>query len=431
LSVDAGAGLRALAAKINARVVKDGLSLDNALERSPQPAARDVALLWSLSYGVLRWHHRVQWQASELLERPLKARDAKLAALLRLGLFQLQWLRVPDHAAVSATVAAAQQIGAGRAKGLVNAVLRRFLRERSELDRRMVDAPRAVASHPDWLLDTIKSDWPAKWPEIVAANNQTPPMWLRVNRCRIERAAYLEMLAAAGIAIASDYPSNGAIQLAVPQAMSTLPGFDDGLVSVQDAAAQLAPEYLELEPGQRVLDACAAPGGKSAHILEVCPDLAELVVLDRDARRLASVVETFDRLGHRGTVIEGDAAEPSAWWDGRPFQRILLDAPCSAFGVIRRHPDIKVLRRLDDVRRVSVAQRQLLHALWPMLATGGRMVYATCTITARETTAQISGFLEETPGAELAGPGPGLGRQILPGEANTDGFYYACLNKKE
>jgi len=423
--------LRALAAQVNARVVRNGLSLENALEQSPQPAARDVALLRSLSYGVLRWHHRVQWQAGELLERPLKARDAELAALLRLGLFQLQWLRIPDHAAVSATVAAAQQIGAGRAKGLVNAVLRRFLRERSDLDQQMVDEPRALASHPDWLLDTIKSDWPDKWQEIVAANNQMPPMWLRVNHCRIERAAYLDMLAAAGIVTASADSADGAIQLAEPQPMGTLPGFDEGLVSVQDAAAQLAPGYLDLEPGQRVLDACAAPGGKSAHILESCPELAELVILDRNARRLATVVETFDRLGHRGTLIEGDAAEPSAWWDGRPFQRILLDAPCSAFGVIRRHPDIKVLRRLEDVRQVSVAQRQLLHALWPLLAVGGKMLYATCTITATETTAQISGFLEETPGAELAGPGPGLGRQILPGEANADGFYYACLKKKE
>jgi 16S rRNA (cytosine967-C5)-methyltransferase len=423
--------LRALAAQVNARVVRNGLSLENALERSPQPATRDVALLRSLSYGVLRWHHRVQWQVGELLERPLKARDAELAALLRIGLFQLQWLRVPDHAAVSATVAAAQQIGAGRAKGLVNAVLRRFLRERSDLDRRMADEPRALRSHPDWLLATIKADWPDSWQEIVAANNQMPPMWLRVNQCRIERAAYLDMLATAGIATASVDPAEGAILLAEPQPMGTLPGFDDGLVSVQDAAAQLAPGYLALEPGQRVLDACAAPGGKSAHILESCPELAELVVLDRNARRLEAVVETFDRLGHRGTLIEGDAAEPSAWWDGRPFQRILLDAPCSAFGVIRRHPDIKVLRRLEDVRQVSVAQRRLLRALWPLLAAGGKMLYATCTITATETTAQISGFLEETPGAELAGSGPGLGRQILPGEANADGFYYACINKKE
>lgn len=431
LSAESGAELRALAARINARVIRDGLALENAFAKSPQPAPRDLGLLRSLSYGVLRWHHRVQWQAAELLSRPLKARDAELAALLRLGLFQLQWLRIPAHAVVSATVAAAQLLGAGRAKGLVNAVLRRFLRERGELDRRMADVAGALASHPGWLLDAIKSDWPENWQEIVAANNQTPPMWLRVNRRRIERSEYLKMLAASGIATESASLTDCAILLVEPQAMSTLPGFDDGLVSIQDAAAQLAPGYLQLEPGLRVLDACAAPGGKSAHILESCPEIAELVALDRDAERLATVREAFDRLGHRGTVIQGDAAEPSGWWDGRPFERILLDAPCSALGVIRRHPDIKVLRRPEDVERNSAVQQQLLLALWPLLSPGGKMLYVTCTISARENEGRVSGFVEEISDAEPAGPGPGLGRQILPGEANMDGFYYACLKKKE
>ena len=430
LSADSGAELRALAARINARVIRDGLTLENAFAKSPQPAARDLALLRSLSYGVLRWHHRVQWQAGELLSRPLQARNAELAALLRLGLFQLQWSRIPAHAAVSATVAAAQQLGAGRAKGLVNAVLRRFLRERAELDRRVADAPAALASHPGWLLDAIKSDWPEHWQEVVVANNQTPPMWLRVNQRRIERADYLKILAAADIATEPACPTDCAIQLAEPQAMSTLPGFDDGLVSIQDAAAQLAPGYLQLAPGQRVLDACAAPGGKSAHILESCPALAELVVLDRDAERLTTVREAFARLDLSGTVIQGDAAEPSVWWDGRAFERILLDAPCSALGVIRRHPDIKVLRRLEDVERISAVQRRLLLALWPLLAPGGIMLYATCTILTQENESQVSGFLKEISDAELVGPGPGLGRQILPGEANMDGFYYACLKKK-
>ena len=431
LSTDAGVELRALAARINASVVRDGLSLESALDKSPRPAVRDLGLLRSLSFGVLRWHHRVQWQATELLDRPLKARDGELAALLRVGLFQLQWLRIPDHAAVSATVAAAQRIGVGHAKGVVNAVLRRFLRERVDLDRRMAGSPEALASHPGWLLDVIKSDRAKNWQEIVAANNQAPPMWLRINRRRIERGDYLTMLAAAGIATEPDSPVDSAIRLAEPQAMSTLPGFGDGLVSVQDAAAQLAPSYLHLEPRLRVLDACAAPGGKSAHILESCPGLAELVVLDRDAGRLATAREAFERLGHRATVIQGDAAEASAWWDGRPFERILLDTPCSALGVIRRHPDIKVLRRLENVERISAAQRRLLLALWPLLAPGGSMLYVTCTIVRQENEDQISGFLREVPGAELTGPGPGLGRQILPGEANMDGFYYACLKKKE
>ncbi len=430
LFADTGAALRALAARINTRVIRDGLTLESALQKSPQPAARDVALLRSLSYGVLRWHHRVQWQVAELLSRPLQARDAELAALLRLGLFQLQWLRIPAHAAVSATVAAAQHVGAGRAKGLVNAVLRRFLRDRGELDRRMADASGALASHPGWLLEAIKSDWPENWQEIVAANNQAPPMWLRVNQRRIARTDYLTMLTASGIVTELACPTDCAIQLVVPQAMSTLPGFDDGLVSIQDAAAQFTPGYLQLAPGLRVLDACAAPGGKSAHILESCPELAELVVLDRDAERLATVREAFARLGHHATVIQGDATEPSAWWDGRTFDRILLDAPCSALGVIRRHPDIKVLRRFGDVERVSAVQRRLLLALWPLLAPRGIMLYVTCTIVIQENEGQVSGFLEEIPGAELTGPGPGVGRQIFPGEANMDGFYYACLKKK-
>ncbi|MCZ6584807.1 MAG: 16S rRNA (cytosine(967)-C(5))-methyltransferase RsmB [Gammaproteobacteria bacterium] len=431
LSADAGAALRALAARINTHVIRDGLTLESALKKSPQPPARDSALLLSLSYGVLRWHHRVQWQVAELLSRPLKTRDAELAALLRLGLFQLQWLRIPAHAAVSATVAAAQHVGAGRAKGLVNAVLRRFIRERSELDRRMADASGALASHPGWLLDAIKSAWPENWQEVVAANNRTPPMWLRVNQRRIARTDYLTMLAASDIATEPACPTDSAIQLTEPQAMSTLPGFDDGLVSIQDAAAQLAPGYLQLEPGLRVLDACAAPGGKSAHILEFCPELAELVVLDRDAERLATVREAFARLNHRGTVVQGDAAEPLAWWDGRSFDRILLDAPCSALGVIRRHPDIKVLRRPEDVERISAVQRRLLLALWPLLAPGGIMLYVTCTIVKQENENQVSGFVNEISDAELVGPGAGAGRQILPGEANMDGFYYACLKKKE
>ncbi len=431
MSNDSGAELRALAARINKRVVRDGLSLDRALAESPQPASKDLALLRSLSYGVLRWHHRIEWQIAQLLSRPLKVRDAELAGLLRLGLFQLQWLRVPDHAAVSATVDAAEQLGVGRAKGLINAVLRRFLRERNELDQRMLEVPSAVTSHPDWLLAVFKSDWPAQWQSIVDANNELPPMWLRVNGRRIACADYLKLLVAADIATAPADPGGSAIQLLEPQPASSLPGFEDGLVSVQDAAAQLAAGYLALGPGLRVLDACAAPGGKSAHILEFCPELTEVTVLDRDAERLVTLREAFARLGHDGTIIDGDATLPSVWWDGRPFDRILLDAPCSALGVVRRHPDIKILRRPGDIATICVTQRQLLHSLWPLLAPGGRLLYTVCTVTKQEACGQISGFLDETPDAELAGPGAGKGCQILPGEANMDGFYYACIDKKE
>jgi len=429
LEAEAGSGVRALAAKVNAAVVRDGMSLEKALDRVSLSDVRDFSLLRSISYGALRWHHRLQWQVEQLLARPIKARDAKLAALLRIGLFQLQWLRVPDHAAVSATVAAAQQIGAGRAKGLVNAVLRRFLREREALDQRLLEDEEAQTSHPAWLVECLKSEQPQGWAKVLQANNRLPPMWLRINRLRTSRADYLHALSVAGIAVEPDSPTESAILLQEAQAMKTLPGYAEGLVSVQDAAAQLAPSYLDLKPGQRVLDACAAPGGKSAHILETCPDLVELVVLDQDAARLSAVQDSFFRLGHRATVIEGDAADPAAWWNGQPFERILLDAPCSALGVVRRHPDIKLLRRQDDIERICAAQNRFLTALWPLLAPGGLLLYVTCTLLNVETTGQISAFLAKTPDAELANVPTGGSRQIWTGEANMDGFYYACLRK--
>lgn len=425
-----GAGARALAARVNANVVRDGLSLERALKESRQPSSRDASLVRALCYGSLRWHHRLQWQADQLLNRPLKAADAELAALLRLGLYQLQWLRVPDHAAVAATVAAAQSLGKANAKGLVNAVLRRFLRERDVLSRRMHDVPEAQTSHPGWILDRVMSDWPDAWPDVVDANNQLPPMWLRVNARRATREEYLAALSAAGIGAEVTNSLPHAVLLDEPQPMQLLPGFSDGLVSVQDAGAQLAAGLLAPEPGQRVLDACAAPGGKAAHILESYPDLGELVALDRDADRLAVVAEQFERLGLEAPLICGDAASPGDWWDGRPFDRILLDAPCTALGVIRRHPDIKLLRRADDIAHLAATQRVFLKSLWPLLAPGGRLLYATCTILKEENQHQIRRFLDETPAARGGEPQPST-RQIMPGEANMDGFYYACVDKTE
>jgi 16S rRNA (cytosine967-C5)-methyltransferase len=401
------------------------------MAKAARPAARDAALLRSMSSGVLRWHHRLQWQVSELLDRPLKAKDAELAALIRLGLFQLQWLRVPDHAAVSATVGAAEQLGRARAKGLVNAVLRRFLRERETLEQRMAEVPEALESYPSWMLDSLQADWPGQWRAITAAGNELPPMWLRVNESRISRSDYLGLLNEAEIAVTESEATRSAMLLKEPRPMESLPGYSDGLVAVQDAAAQLAAGYLALAPGQRVLDACAAPGGKSAHILETCPDIAELVTLDRDPGRLAALRESLARLGHEPGIIEGDGSQPSTWWDGQAFDRILLDAPCSALGVIRRHPDIKVRRQQRDVDQATEAQRELLERLWPLLAPGGMMLYAVCTTTHSETDRQIAEFLENTPDARLIGPGERQGRQILPGEANMDGFYYACLYKNE
>jgi 16S rRNA (cytosine967-C5)-methyltransferase len=424
-----GAQVRAAAAEVGARVVRDRVSLEDALAALPALPERDAALIKALAFGLCRWHHRLQWQASQLLSRPLSRRDVVLAALLRVGLLQLQTMRVPDHAAVSATVDAAALVGAARAKGLVNAVLRRFLRERSRLDGVMASVPAALHSHPEWIIEALRSDWPDDWQSMLAANNSPPPMWLRVNTRRVSREEYLRRLTAAGID--AQVPSDGsaAVLLAEPRPMSQLPGYDSGDVSVQDAAAQLAAELLDLAAGLRVLDACAAPGGKAAHMLELCPELGELWALDRDAARLDTVRKTLRRLGLDAKLVHADATQTREWWDGKPFDRILIDAPCSALGVVRRHPDIKLLRSPADVERVATLQADLLTALWPLLGDGGRIVYATCTVLHRENRDQVRRFLDTTPGAELAPSRPPL--QIKPGEANRDGFYYACIDKQE
>jgi 16S rRNA (cytosine967-C5)-methyltransferase len=424
----AGAEVRAAAARLVAHIIDARVPVEEALTAAP-PVGRDQPLLAALVYGALRWHHRLEWQTSRLLTRPIKAQHTELAALLRVGLLQLQELRVPPHAAVSATVDAAALLGERAAGGLVNAVLRRFQREREQLARDAEQVPAARFSHPAWLIEALRNDWPDAWQAILDANNVPPPMWLRVNRLRTSRSAYLGKLEAAGIAATTPADSDSAVLLEVPQAAESLPGFAAGEVSIQDVAAQRAAKLLELRPGQRVLDACAAPGGKTGHILESCPELAEVWALDRDAARLERVADNLRRLGVAARLVAADATRPAEWWDGRPFDRILLDAPCSALGVIRRHPDIKVLRRPADIDRVVSLQAQLLGTLWPLLAPGGRLVYATCTVLKRENDAQMHAFR----GSEGA-PGPGAGcdittHQTLPGEARGDGFYYASVLK--
>jgi 16S rRNA (cytosine967-C5)-methyltransferase len=426
---DPGVAVRALAARLNARVVARGESLstlEGAVEQFP---ARDRPLLRAMLLGSLRWHHRFEWQLGLLLERPLKARDDVLGALLRIGLTQLAVLRVPDHAAVSATVAAAVQLGLAHAKGLVNAVLRRYLREREAIELQTQGNRVAWYSHPEWLISALEADWPRAFQAVLEANNRLPPLWLRVNRRRIGRDAYLAQLQAVGLTATSDSGAPDALLLAAPCPVEQLPGFSDGLVSVQDAAAQAAVDLLQLGPGQRVLDACAAPGGKTAHMLERCHELAAVVALDRDLERLGSVKENLDRLGLEATLVGGDATDPRAWFDGRAFDRILLDAPCSATGVVRRHPDIKLLRREADIPALAAAQGRMLDALWPLLAAGGRLVYGTCSVLRAENDAVTAAFAAGTPDARLPDFGSREHFQLLPGEANTDGFYYACLTK--
>jgi len=422
----AGAQVRAVAAELVARVIDERVTVDDLLPE-PRVAARDQPLLGALVFGALRWHHRLEWLAARLLTRPLQRRETALAALLRVGLLQLTELRVPAHAAVSATVDAAALLGSPHAAGLVNAVLRRFQRERERLLRDQEASIEARFSHPEWIVDALRHDYPEDWSRILDAGNELPPMWLRVNTLQTTRAAYLAKLEASGL---KGWPGDvaTAVRLEEPVAVAALPGFDAGEVSVQDLSAQRAAELLELTPGQRVLDACAAPGGKTGHILEVAAGRCEVWALDRDAARLEMVGENLKRLGLSATLVAGDATAPSDWWNGTPFDRILLDAPCSALGVIRRHPDIKVLREQGDVDRVVTLQATMLKALWPLLAPGGLLVYATCTVLKRENDEQIAAFrcVDATiePNALKS-----ASRQLLPGEAGGDGFYYAWLRK--
>jgi 16S rRNA (cytosine967-C5)-methyltransferase len=430
---------RSLAATAVAAVTGRGVSLDDALPvalaRLERPA--DAGLVRELAYGALRWRFRYEPLLAALLARPLKARDADIHALLLVGLYQLLEMRVPDHAAVGETVGGAAALGKGWARGLVNATLRNFLRDRDALLARADADPAVRHAHPAWLAARFAADWPADWEAMLAANNARAPMTVRVNTRRSSREALREMLARADIQAEPVAVATDALSLAAPVDVAALPGFDAGLVSVQDAAAQLAADVVDAHPGMRVLDACAAPGGKTGHLLERTPELGALVAVDQSETRLTRVRDNLDRLGLDATLVAADASTPSQWWDRRPFDRILLDAPCSATGVIRRHPDIKSLRREADIARLAAEQARLLDSLWPLLAPGGKLIYASCSVLAAENAEQVAAFVarhSDVRAAELPtawGRTAGPGRQILPGEHGMDGFYYACLEKRD
>lgn len=413
--------IRALAGVLAGRSLETVLDLDGL-------GSRDAALARNLAYEGARWFHRLEAILQPMLRKPLGRKDAPLKALLIIALVQLERLRIPDHAAVTTAVDAARALGYGRRAGFINAVLRRFLREREALQP-TVDDRAAFYSHPGWMIKTLASDWPDHWQAIVDANNQSPPMALRVNSQRQTRVGYLQSLAEAGIEAGAVAQLADAVLLTKPVPSAQLPGISTGLVSIQDLGAQAAVDYLGLQPGQRVLDACAAPGNKTAHILEREPGLAGLVAIDVDAQRLATLTANLERLGLDAEARLGDAGEPEQWWDGLPFDRILVDAPCSATGVIRRHPDIKLLRKSDDIPQFQRQQKRLLAGVWPLLAPRGRLVYCTCSVLTAENRSQIQDFLASHSDAQLIGMPPPGDRQIRPGEANMDGFYYACLEK--
>lgn len=430
----AAADVRALAAQALARII-DGRSLraEYAAFSTKLSDARDRALLSALLHAGARWWLRFAAAADRLLQRPLPARDAEIRALIVLGLVQIEILQLPAYAAVAASVDAVRALGKPRLAGVVNAVLRRWQREREPIAAALDADPVTRHAHPRWLIDALAADWPQQRAAILAANNAEAPLWLRVNRRRAARATLQRDLAAAGVESTLPDEPPDALRVEHSTDVTQLPGFAAGAFSVQDGAAQYAADLLDLRDGQRVLDACAAPGGKSAHVLERAD--VQLLALDRDPRRLARIRDNLQRLGLHARVEAGDAAQPDAWWDGRPFERILLDAPCSATGVIRRQPDIRLHRRASDIAALAGQQAQLLDALWPLLAPGGRLVYATCSVLDAENAAQAERLLGRHVGAVAVPAVSGWhatragGAQNLPGEHGMDGFFYAVVEK--
>jgi 16S rRNA (cytosine967-C5)-methyltransferase len=434
--------VRAAAARAVVAVAAHGRTLEAALAAERARGAAGPAVQ-ALAFGTVRWLPELDVLLG-LLTGPRSARlEPEVRAVALVGLFQLVHARTPAHAAVAETVEAVRRIGRPRAAGLVNAVLRRFLRESDALLAEARRDPEARFAHPAWLMRRLADDWPGFDAAILEAGNAPPPMWLRVNVARIEPAACRDKLAAAGLAAGGCDFAPSALKLESPLDVAALPGFAEGELSVQDAAAQLAAPLLAAAPGLRVLDACAAPGGKACHVLEATPGLAALVAVEIDPVRAGRIRDNLSRLGLEAEVVVGDAARPADWWDGRPFDRILLDVPCSGTGVIRRHPDIKLLRRESDLAGFAATQRGLLEAVWPLLAPGGRLVYSTCSVLRAENEAVVAGFLAACPAAadatesarlsvdgQLPAGGPGPGLSLPTGFADTDGFYYACLEKR-
>jgi 16S rRNA (cytosine967-C5)-methyltransferase len=412
--------------------VMDGRSLDSMLQaaslRHPALSVQDRAVLQDLSYGTLRFLGQLDAILDRLLQRPLKDDDVR--QLLRVALYQLAHTRAAPHAVVDHAVRTCLALRKPAAKGLVNAVLRTFLRQREVLLAAARRSEGGQYSHPQWWIDKLRVQYPERYRDILRKANLHPPLTLRVNPRHSTVDDYMKRLATAGMN--AQALGGTAVMLDRPVAVTQIPGFADGDVSVQDAAAQEAASYLDLQPGQRVLDACAAPGGKAAHILE-CEDV-ELFAVDQDPKRLERVRSNLSRLRLDANAICGDAADPHAWWDGKPYARILADVPCSASGVVRRHPDIKWLRRPDDVARFVARERDILEALWQLLGSDGKLLYVTCSLFVEENNDQIEQFLERHHDAlRLPLPGPHtnaqrLAGQIFPDETH-DGFFYALLQK--
>ncbi|GGF64735.1 16S rRNA (cytosine(967)-C(5))-methyltransferase RsmB [Alteromonas lipolytica] len=433
MKLPARVDLRADTAWVIFQVLEQGKSSREVLALAQaRHSKQDSAWLQEMAMGVFRHLPQLQLWLRELLNQPLKGSKKILEHLILLGFYQQAYSRVSDHAAVSATVNAAELLGGKGLKGLINAVLRNF--QRKQLAQQLSEDPIIRSGLPKWLYKRIASAYPEQLDSILAGMNQPAPIWLRVNQQQCTKQAYCAALAAANIRFSESQSHPDAVILIDRAPITSLPGYDEGWFSVQDGAAQLAAPLLEAQAGERVLDCCAAPGGKTAHILERTPGLNHLIALDSEASRLKRMTENLTRLQLSAELVCADAAAPENWWDGNLFDRILLDAPCSATGVIRRHPDIRWLRKAADIETLETLQYRIFTQLWRTLKPGGTLVYATCSILPNENTRQVSRFLSEHSDASLMPiyqeeTPERPGRQILPGEQQMDGFYYARLLK--
>lgn len=422
--------LRSLSAQLIERVVDKGESLSSVLPAAQKKLSdKDGALVQELCFGVLRTLPQLEALIGKLMARPLTGKQRVLHYLIMVGLYQLHYTRVPAHAALAETVAGADVLKRSSLKGLLNGVLRQFQRQQSKLLAEVASGPQQYL-HPGWLLQRLQTAWPDHWQQIVAANNQRPPMWLRVNRQHHSRESWLTQLVESGKTAFSAFEACDALRLETPAPVSQLPGFAAGWVTVQDLSAQRCALLLDPQNGEDILDLCAAPGGKTTHILEIAPQ-SRVMAVDVDEQRLKRVTENLQRLNLHAEVKQGDGRTPQTWCGDKQFDRILLDAPCSATGVIRRHPDIKWLRRDRDIAELAILQCEILDAIWPHLKPGGTMIYATCSVLPEENFMQIDAFLSRHNDA-LAVTLPGgerHGLQVLPTIEGGDGFFYAKLVK--
>ena len=425
---------RLLAAQALTSVLCHKGSLASSLPRALEAAEHgDRALIQQLCYGTYRHFPQLELIADQLLHKPMKPQDQDIYALILMGLYQIKAMRTPDYAAVDATVQAAKASGKRWADKLINGVLRSYIRGGAELAEVLNEHDAYRYNHPEWLVSKLSHHWPDDWQKIIAANDPQGPLTLRVNTRKISRMDYLVSLVDAGHAAHACHISEVGVQLAQATDVTQLPGFAEGWFSVQDEAPQLSAPLLQLEAGQRVLDACAAPGGKTCHLLEA--EDVNVLAVELEQRRIGRMQENLQRMGLAAQIICADASEPDQWWDGQAFDRILLDAPCSATGVIRRNPDIKMLRTSEDILELVQLQLKLLNNLWPLLKPGGYLLYATCSVLRQENDRLVARFLKQQKQAQHCvieadwGIKMEVGRQLLPDPTSHDGFYYAKLYK--